>query len=190
LWTAVVLIVAVGASILSDLPTHATPAQRAREVATVVRQINTDLHACVFAASQSFTIYRQITAGTFPPGDRALVPRYLSDDQQACSFEDQSIYSVSTITIPNISAGSDLTALVKAVLEWSTSDAVGAIVDIETLVKSPHDARVLRDLAKRERMLASDRALAEHDLRAADRTVGTEPIPNVALPALPHPNTG
>lgn len=184
---AAVAVVVVVASVVSDLPRPNSVATKVAMTTTVLKQLNTDVHPCSFAASQSFSVYGQLKAGTFPPSDKALVPTYLSDDQRACSYEDQSIYSISTITVPNIAAGADLSALIRTVLQWSTSDAIGAIIDIRALVKQPADAKALRDLARRERSLASDRALAERQLRAAARTLGTATLPALGLPRLPTP---
>jgi hypothetical protein len=184
-----VVVVVVVASVVSDLPRPNSVATKVAMTATVLKQVNTDIHPCAFAAAQSFSAYDQLKAGTFPSGDKSLVPTYLSDDQRACSFEDQSIYSISTITVPNIPAGPDLSALIHSVLQWTTADAIGAIIDIETLVKHPDDAKASRDLAKRERSLASIRALAERQRHAAATTLGTAPLPALGLPRLPDPTS-
>jgi len=68
---------------------------------------------------------------------------------------------------------------------WATSDALGAITDLETLLNKPSDGTALHDLASRERALASDRAAAFADISAADQILSahlTEP----ALPTLPY----
>jgi hypothetical protein len=186
IWAGVAAVVAA-ASVISDLPQRSTLQDRVSSAASVVKQVNTDVHPCTFAASQSFSIYHGITTGTFPAAERGFIPGYLRDDQQACSFASGTIYGMSTITLPNSSVGNDLSSLIKAELEWATSDAVGAIVDIATLVKHPGEAKALRDLAKRERLLASDRATAEGQLRAAERTLQNSALPALNLPRLAAP---
>lgn len=188
-WAAVAVVVA-GASVISDLPQRASLQDKVSSAASVVKQVNSDVHPCAYAAYQSFSIYHGISTGTFPASDRGYVPGYLRDDQQACSFASGTIYGMSTITLPNSNVGNDLSSLIKAELEWSTSDAVGAIVDIATLVKTPGDTKARQDLDKREQRLASDRATAEGQLRSAERTLQNSPLPALNLPKLPVPSKG
>lgn len=186
LWVAV--IVAIGAiSVILDLPQHATLQDQASADAAIVNEIDTGIHACEFAVSQAFSIYHGYTTGTFPASDRSLVPQYLREDQQACSFATQSIFGLATITLPNSAPGRDLGSIIRSVLEWSTSDAVGAIDDINTLLHDPRTASALHDLSLRERTLASDRTAAERLWRAAERSLGGARLPSLHLPTLPVP---
>lgn len=184
LWAAVIVAV-IAASVVSDLPQHSTVHDQVVAASAIVTEINTDMHACAYATTQAFSIYRGVVKGTFSPSDRALVPGYLSDDLKACSFADQSIFSLSTITVPTSPAGQHLGSVIKTVLEWSTSDSVWAIQDIETLVKRPHDRALLGDLSLRAHRLASDRAAAEQQLRRAAAALGHAPLPALDLPNLP-----
>jgi len=64
---------------------------------------------------------------------------------------------------------------------WTTSDALGAIEDIQTLFDRPHDATALADLPRREAALAKDRAQAFGDVEAANRILGA----HIPLPDMP-----
>lgn len=184
---AALILIGIAASVVSDLPRGSTPTDHAVMLGGAIKGLNTDTHACAYATTQAFSIYRRLGKGTFPSNDRTLVPKYLADDQQACSYEDQSIYSISTITVPNVPGGADVSSAITAALKWATSDAVGAIIDIETLVKHPGNAAASHDLAKREKLLATDRARCEHRLHAASVAVGAGTLPALGLPKLPTP---
>ena len=184
-WAAVV-VVAVVAVVLADFPTHQNVSQRASDIAGVVQEISTDVHPCAFAVNEAFrTFYEPARNGTLSQTSRAFSHQYLDEDQQACSFENTAIFSMSTITVPNTPAGERMGELIKTVLEWATSDANGAILDIQTLLARPSDAKALHDLAVRERRLAADRASAERTLRRAESELGGQALPGLGLPRLP-----
>jgi hypothetical protein len=186
-WVGVVVVIG-GAAAISDLPQHSTLTERVSAAATVVKQVNTDVHPCTFATAQAFSIYHGMTTGTFPAGDRGFVPGYLRDDERACTFASGTIYGMSTITLPNSTIGDDFSALIKAELQWSTSDAAAAMVDIRTLLKTPRNEAALKDLAKREKLLAHDRATAETQLRAVEHALEDSALPALNLPNLPVPS--
>lgn len=178
--------VVVAATVVSDLPQPETIAQQVTVAAGVVREIATGVHPCKYAVSEAFTTFLlPSTDGTLPKVSRGFAHQYLSEDEQACSFENTQIFSMSTITVPNSPAGARLSALIKTVLEWSTSDANGAIVAIETLVQHPTDTKALQDLAARERQMATDRAAAGRELRDAERDLHGAVLPGIGLPAEP-----
>jgi hypothetical protein len=91
---------------------------------------------------------------------------------------DDSIYQLSTITVPGSGSGRDLGQLVGTVTLWATADALSAIEQIQVLDSSPSNPHALKVLANAERLLESDRAQAEAELQAAERIIGQ------ALPAL------
>ena len=66
---------------------------------------------------------------------------------------------------------------------WTTSDALRAIEDVQTLMVHPGDRPVLANLAKEESELASDRAEALRQEAAAERALSTH-LPPVDLPAI------
>lgn len=189
-WWLVILVVVglVAAAVVSDLPTPQTTRQQATADAGVVREIATGIHPCAFAVEEAFrTFLVPSSKGTLSSVSRGFANQYLNQDQQACSFESTAIFGMATITVPNSPVGSRLSAIIKTVFEWTTSDANGAIVDIRTLVKDPTNAAALRDLAARERLLAKDRAKAERDLRGAEADLGGLPLPSLGLPSFPGP---
>lgn len=183
LWAAVIVAL-VAASVIADLPTHATPQNQANLASSLITEIQTAIHPCEYAASESFTVYRQYATGTFPASERTYVPSYLAEDQQACSFEDQSIFSLSTITVPNSPTGREIGRLIKTIYSWTTADAVGAIIDIHTLTDHPHDAKALADLQHRVAHLRVDRAKAERERIIAENDVGGVTLPSLRLPRL------
>ena len=111
------------------------------------------------------------------------VPGLLTDDQAACSFTDDSIYQLSTITVPGSGSGRDLGQLVGTVTLWATADALSAIEQIQVLDSDRSDRHALKVLASDEKLLGSDRAQAEAELAAADK-VGPGPL------ARPGPGPG
>jgi hypothetical protein len=68
---------------------------------------------------------------------------------------------------------------------WATSDALGAIEDIQTLSTSPGNATTLADLSKRQVALAQGRTQARNYVLAADRILHAR-LPMPDMPALPH----
>jgi hypothetical protein len=188
-WVTVAVVV-VAASVVSDLPTPQTTKQQATVAAGVVREIATGVHPCEYALTEAFTTFLlPARNGTLSKASRGFARQYLNEDQQACSFESTAIFGMSTITVPNSPAGQHLSALIKTVLDWATADANGAIVAIQTLVNHPTDAKALQDLASREQRLASDRAAAEGELRAAENDLHGSVLPGVGLPQEPVPRS-
>jgi hypothetical protein len=180
------ILVVGGASVVADLPHHATRAQRIDTVDTVIRSVDTGIHPCTYAIDQAFTIYQRDASGTLDASQKAQVPGLVSQDAQACSFANQSVVNIATITIPGTTAGQHLSSVVKSVFEWMTSDAVGAMDDLESLISNPHDTSALDNLAKQERRLAGDRAAADRAMAAANRALGDAHVPAPALPKLPE----
>jgi hypothetical protein len=189
-WTLVILVLlaALAAAVISDIPTPQSTRQQASVVSGVVKEIATGVHPCAYAVSEAFrTFYVPSTDGTLTKTSRGFANQYLDQDQQACSFESTSIFSMSTITVPNSPAGARLTDIIKTALEWATSDANGAIVDIQALVRRPTDTKALENLHARERSLATDRRKAEGDLRDAETDLHGQLLPGLGLPAFPDP---
>ena len=123
------------------------------------------------------------------PADRAPTPGLLSDDQSACSFTNEDIFDLANIQVPGTPAGKHLGQMVATATLWTTSDALRAIEDVQTLMNDPNDASALHNLSTEEAQLATDRrsAIAEED--AADRALDTHLQP-VDLPAIAGTSTG
>lgn len=187
LWI-VVGVVVVAVAVVSDLPTGQTNRQQASVVGAVVKEIATGVHPCAYAVNEAYnTFYVPAKHGTLSKASRAFATQYLDEDQQACSFESTAIFGMSTITVPNSPAGEQLNDVIRTTFKWATSDANGAILDIQTLVRHPTDPKALQDLQKRERRLASDRARTERDLRGAEADLHGAALPGLGLPTFPDP---
>jgi hypothetical protein len=74
--------------------------------------------------------------------------------------------------------------VIATALLWTTSDALRAIEDVQTLMNHPGNAALVRDLAKAETQLAADRRIAVAHENAADRDLDTHLQP-VDLPPVP-----
>ena len=123
------------------------------------------------------------------PADRAPTPGLLGDDQSACSYTSEYIYDLSDVQVPGTTAGKDVGQVVATATLWTTSDSLGAIEDVQTLMNNPNDAAVLRNLSKEEAQLAADRRTAISEEDAADRALDTRLQP-VDLPVVSGASTG
>lgn len=179
--------VVVGASVIADLPKHNSTAQQASQATTVIKSVDTGIHPCTYAVSEAFSLYQSEEQGTLTASERSQVPGLMNDDAQACSFANQGVVNISTITLPNSPAGRELGTVIDTVYKWMTSDAVGAMDDLETLLSDPHDAAAKSDLAKEERLLAADRTSADRGIKTVERALGGAHVPDPALPRLPGP---
>ena len=186
-WLLVVVILAVvaGASVIADLPHRATTSELATEAGTLVKSVNADIRTCTYSVHQSYTMYDRQQAGTLTAAQRAQIPSLLSQNQQACSFANQAVVSLGTLTVPSGPAGSHLSAMITSVEVWMTSDAVAAMSDMQKLIAHPSDAAAQKDLRAKEQLLRQDRATADGAVAAAERSLGGMRIPDPALPLTP-----
>jgi hypothetical protein len=175
---AVALVVVVLVTVLTDLPQHTSRSGQITDDTSVMSQVNADVEPCSYALGESFIIYRDLSAHTLTPSEAKQAPGLLRDDQDACSFTDDSIYQLSTIDIPGSASGRYVGQAVSTVTLWATSDALSAIEQIQVLESNPSDGAAKALLAHDEQLLAHDRALAESQLGAADAILQTK------LPAL------
>ena len=123
-------------------------------------EVNTDLAPCALAVHQAIGIWNLQAAHALTPADRAPTPGLLGDDQSACSYTSEYIYDLSDIQVPGTTAGKDVGQVIATATLWTTSDALGAIEDVQTLMNNPNDAAALRNLSKEEAQLAADRRTA------------------------------
>jgi len=178
------IVVVLAVTVVSDLPVHGSAAANISAGRSVMTEVNTDIASCAFAVKESFTIHAEQIAGSLSLLGTRETPSLLRDDLAACSFTDDNIFELSNIEVPGSSAGKRLGDLVNTATLWATSDAIGAISDVQTLFTHPHALEALGDLARREAMLASDRAAARSDVAAADKVLGVQ-LQEPGLPALP-----
>jgi hypothetical protein len=130
-------------------------------------------------------IYQDLKEGSLSSSDQAEAPAMMRDDQTACSFTSSTIYDLSNVEGTGTPAGKNIGDVVNVATLWATSDALGAIEDIQTLSTDPTNASALANLSKQEAALARDRAQADAYVTAADRILGAH-LPMPDLPSLPH----
>jgi hypothetical protein len=177
------VLVVLAVTVISDLPVHGSRAADVSAGRSVMSEVNTDVAPCAFAVQEALTIRGDQVARSLTASDRSLAPGLLRDDQVACSFTNENIYDLSTIEVPGSAVGKRLGDLVATTTLWTTSDALGAIVDIQRLLSEPNDVTAQRNLVKMERALASDRAAALREINSADRILDTQ-LPRPDLPSL------
>jgi hypothetical protein len=179
--------VVLAITVITDLPVHSSRAADVSAERSVMKEVNTDVGGCAYAVHESFLIYQKESDGSLTLTQRGQVPGLLRDDQAACSFTNEAIFNLANIEVPGSPAGKHLGALVGTTTLWATSDALGAIEDIQTLSTQPTNNRALTDLGHRERTLTTDRRSARAEVAAADRVLNTH-LPPPDLPALPAPS--
>ena len=180
---AVVAIVAV-ITVLTDLPQHQSRSAQVSAANGVVSEINADVGPCSYAVGEAITVYGDLTAKSLTRSQLGQVPGLLNDDQNACSFVNDSIYQLSTIDPPGGSAGKDVGQLIGTVTLWATSDALSAIESIQTLSTKPGDATASAHLTQAEQGLRSDYDQAQAEIGAADRLLDAR-ITSVDLDKTP-----
>jgi len=178
------------ACVAVDLPSHTTTAADTADQTSVMQQINSGIDGCSYGVKETFTIYQDLKKNSLTASDRAEVPAMMRDDQDACSFTSSNIYDLSNVEGTGTPAGKYVGNIVNVVTLWATSDALGAIEDIQTLQTDPGDAAAIADLSKQEVALARDRAQAEADVATAEHLLHAR-LPALDLPSLPRlPGTG
>lgn len=175
-------------TVLTDLPVSTSRASDISAERSVMTEVNSDLAPCALAIHQAVGILTLQEAHRLTAADRAPTPGLLGDDQTACSFASEGINDLADVQVPGTAAGKHLGDMVATTILWTTSDAVRAIEDVQTLMNSPKDPSVLHNLAKEETQLDEDRQSAIAQERAADHTLQTHLQP-VDLPAVTAPKS-
>jgi hypothetical protein len=176
---AVILLITV----LTDLPTSTSRGDDIASERSLMTEVNSDLAPCALALNQAIGIWNLQAAHQLTAADRAPTPGLLSDDQSACSFTSEDIYDLANIEAPGTPAGKHLGQMVGIATLWTTSDALRAIEDVQTLMSESNDTTARNDLAKDEAQLASDRREALAQETAADHLLATHLAP-VDMPAV------
>jgi hypothetical protein len=178
---AVALVAVVVAAVVLDLPSPSTPAAARAAAVSIIDEVNSDVGPCAFAVSEASTLYRDEMMGELTAAHRRQVPTLLQDDAGACSFTSSGINDLSGIDEPGSGAGKYLSLIVSSTLSWTTSDALGAIDDVVALTGDRGNVAAARNLAVRQRALATDRRAAAAALG------GSERVAHASLPALDLP---
>ena len=173
------------ASVAVDLPSHTTVATDIADQTNIMKQINSDIDGCSYGVKETFTIYRDTKQGLLSSSDQAEAPAMMRDDQTACSFTSSDIFDLSNVEGTGTPAGKNVGDVVNVVTLWATSDALGAIEDIQTLSSDPGNRAALKNLSVQEVALAKDRATADRFVATADRILKAD-LPMPDLPVLPQ----
>ncbi len=180
---AAVVVVIVVITVLTDLPVSTSRASDISAERSVMSEVNGDLGPCALAIHQAVGIWTLQETHRLTPADRAPTPGLLGDDQTACSFASEGINDLGDVQVPGTTAGKHLADMVATTILWTTSDALRAIEDVQTLMNTPNDASALHNLAKEETQLDEDRGSAIAQEQAADSSLQTHLQP-VDLPAV------
>ena len=97
---AVAVVLAI--TIISDLPVHTSRAADISSEKGVLSELNTDLAPCALAVHEALTIWGEQSTHSLTAADRAESASLLRDDQNACSFTNQTIYDLSNIEVPGL----------------------------------------------------------------------------------------
>lgn len=181
---AAVAMVILLVSVLTDLPTSTSRANDISAERSVMSELNSDLQPCAYAVHQALGIWALAATQQLSVADRAPAPGLLSDDQSACSFNNESTYDLANIQVPGTPAGKELGQVVATATLWTTSDALRAIEDVQTLMNDPRSVAAQRNLNTAESQLARDRRTALAAEEAADHDLATH-LARVDLPVEP-----
>ena len=179
------VVAVIVASVLVDLPSKTTVATDTADQTAIMKQVNSLIAGCSFGVAETFTIYQALQKHSLSASNKAETPSMMRDDQSACSFTSSSIFDLSNVQGTGTAAGKNIGQVVNVATLWATSDALGAIEDIQTLTANPGDATALADLSKRQVALGQGRTQARNYVLAADRILNTR-LPMPDMPALPH----
>ncbi len=186
---AVAVAVVVAITVITDLPVHTSRASDISSEQGVMSELNPDLAPCALAVHEALGIWGDQSAHTLSAAEQAESASLLRDDQNACSFTDESIFDLSNIEVPGSPAGKDMGDLVATSVLWTTSDALKAIEAVQILMVHPQDASALTSLDKAEDAMAADRAAGLREVARADQVLDTT-LARPDMPAMPTPKTG
>jgi hypothetical protein len=181
------LAVIVAITVVTDLPVHTSRAADISSEQGVLSQLNGDLAPCVLAVHEALDIWRQQLAHTLSAADEAASASLLRDDQNACSFTNQTMFDLSNIEVPGSPAGKDMGDLVATSVLWTTSDALKAIEAVQALMLNGHAAAALNSLRQAGLQMAADRAKGLAEVGRADHVLKAD-LPRPDLPAMPTPS--
>ena len=186
LWSLGVTVV-LAVTVFTDLPTHTSRSSDLSEARRYIGEVAGDVHPCSFAAGESFRLYADVERGHLSAANRAQVPGLLRDDLSACSFTNQSIVDLASLSAPASATGKAINAVAAAMLTWCDPGGLTAIGYITQVVDDRSDKTTRARLEGAEEALSRDRAAAERAMRRLERTVGSSDLPRIPLPVEPSP---
>ena len=182
-----VVVVVVGVSVVTDLPHHISLSEDVSAQNASIKQINLDLAPCNYAISEIYHYYETSIAGSATPLQPRKYPKWMTDDQTACSFTSGEIYDLTNnFQALDTQAGKHIDNMHTIVVTWITSDALGAINDIMYLYNHPGDATTIAALRRRTTLLNAEHAQAMAEWSKANALLGGRlyPLKLVQLPAV------
>jgi hypothetical protein len=186
--TLVVALVAV--AVITDLPAPDTHAQKVSDAKGFLTATYGYLDTCDAGLSEAFSIASQVARKQLSPADLMRVPDLLRDDNLACSYTNDDVYQLASMTIPRALASSGQFAT--ALLSWVVPDAYGATKAISVLASDPRNAAASTQLVHFDAQLTKDRASAERALENMERQLATSlpRLPLFQVPPGPPPLVG
>ena len=181
---ALVVIVAIAVSVVSDLPHAVSKSEDAAQQNGTITLINNDIAPCTYALHESFLIYNRLRSGTLSTENLAQAPNLVTQDLASCTLASGPIYDLTNNIQPvDTAAGKKIDAMYSVVITWTTNDAKDAIYDIYMALKQPTNQKWVRDLTTRQRYLAQDRARIIQLVDEASALVGVR-LKSVNVPRL------
>jgi hypothetical protein len=180
----IILVVAV--SVITDLPHSVSKSDDAAAQNGIVKQINSDAAACVFALKESYSFYRGSLAHTIETSNLPTVKNYLLEDQTACSFASGTVFDLTQNISPlDTKPGKFVDSAYQMTVKWITYDAVGLINNIRAYFAGGPSAAVTANLVKYQNLLESDRNSEINDMAQASGLLGTT-LTAINIPSMPR----
>lgn len=183
--TSAAVAVVLAVTVVTDLPTASTKANDLKTAQGVVSEIETDAAPCNLGMTEALGFYADTTTGHITATHRAQVPALIRDDLGACSFTNQSIVDLASINVPSSPTGRLLDAVASDVLTWCDPAALTTIDQITLLIEDKSTPAGRLRLAKDERALAADRALAYRSIATLEHGIGSTDLTRIPLVAAP-----
>ena len=182
-----VVAVLVAIAVLSDLPTQATRSQQISDAKSIVSEAYGYLRTCNAGLAEAFSIEAQVASKQLTSGDMIRVPDLVRDDNLACSYTNDAVFQLASLTFPKSLPDSNQFAT--ALFNWIVPDAFNATMAIGVLVTDPGNPAASAQLRRYEAHLTADRARAESALEVMDRQLRTTlpALPLVKVPSGPPP---
>lgn len=173
----IVLAVAVvlGVTAFVDWPHRATAGQLQSDYATYSIQVRGDVQSCSSELEQTLSAYNQVTAGVST--DRETAAGIASQTALDCTpLGNSSIDDLGAIQPPRSLARFALDGPTQQLYAWAFPDGVGAAQDIEHLMASPGNPKLLADLRTQLQDMSVRAAAAQAAFNQAAKTLGTQPV--------------
>lgn len=177
-----VVVALIAVAVITDIPTRENHSQRVSDARGFLSEAYGYLDSCNVALTEAFSIGAQVASHRLTAADLFRVPDLLRDDNIACSYTNDDVFQLASMTIPRSLVDSNKFAT--AVLSWIVPDAYGVTNALITLTSKPGNPAASAELRKYDARLTADRATAERTLAAMEHQLGT-PLPALKLFNVP-----